>query len=156
MFTVRVPPHGHATKLGGGGPGRITRPTVHLLGVQSSTERLYQTIDRNTRKPERQRQRKAQLCRGEEGRIQMTAVTSAAVTTVAENWQRKHVVLHHNHRHWEMHRESGRPRCPLASTNEISKIGMTRATKRKKEDQKNNNDNNNPINKQQQQQKTQN
>lgn len=75
------------------------RPMAHLLGEQSSIERLYQTKDRNTRKPEAQRQLKAQLCRGQEGRVQMTAVTSTVATTVAENWQIKHMVLHHNHRH---------------------------------------------------------
>lgn len=43
------------------------------------------------------------------------------------------MILHQNHRHWEMQRESGSPRCPLASTNEISKTGMTYAAKRKNE-----------------------
>lgn len=59
----------------------------------------------------------------------MTAVTSEVVTTVAENWQIKHMVLHHNYRHWEV-----QPQMSTSKYNEISKIGLTHATERKKED----------------------
>lgn len=64
----------------------------------------------------------------------MTAVTSKVVTTVAEDWQIKHMVLHHNYRHWEVHRECWQPQMSTSKYNEISKIGPTRATARKKED----------------------
>lgn len=122
VFTVKVWPRAQATRGGVSQEGHKTYGPPFV-----GTEQHWGMLTDKRREPKEtwtQKTAQGSTCRGQETTVQTAVATRAAAAAAAENWQIKQMILHQNHRRWEMQGESGSPRCPLASTNELSKIGI--------------------------------